>query len=87
MGAAVARLGDGSNHGGVIISASSDVKANGTGVARDGDLHSCPIPTHGVTAINANSSVKANGHSIATVGSTTGCGATISSGSPNVNAS
>lgn len=82
----VARLGDSSSHGGTIVSASSTVKANGIGVARNGDLHSCPIPTHGTTAISSNSSVKVESQSIITVGCVAGCGAVISSGSPDVNA-
>lgn len=78
----VCRLGDTSNHGGVIISASSDVLANGIGVARQGDLHACPIPGHGVTAITTGSpDTNANGQPIARVGDSCGCGATLNSGS------
>jgi uncharacterized Zn-binding protein involved in type VI secretion len=83
---AVARLGDPSSHGGTIISASSDVKANGIGVARQGDMHNCPIRGHGVTPLTAIAQTKTNGRQTITVGATAGCGATIVSGSPNVNA-
>lgn len=83
----VARLGDTSSHGGTIITASSDIKANGIGVARDGDLHSCPIPTHGVTPLSSGSTTKVNGRSVIRVGDTAGCGAAIVSGSPDVGAS
>lgn len=81
--AAIARLGDTSNHGGSIISASPNVIVNGRGVARVGDSHSCPIRGHGVTAIVSTplTTARANGQQIACVGATTGCGATISSGS------
>lgn len=85
--AAVARLNDTSSHGGSIISASANVKANGRGVARQGDLHQCPIPGHGTTSLTAVvTSENANGRKIITVGATAGCGAVINSGSPNVTA-
>ena len=48
-GRLVVRLGDGSTHGGIVITASDTVTAEGPGVARIGDLHDCPI--HGVTPI------------------------------------
>lgn len=84
---AVARLGDTSDHGGVIISASSNVKANGIEVARQGDQHSCPIKGHGITPLTASvTDVKVNGRLVITIGSQAGCGAVIDSGSPDVNA-
>jgi len=46
-----ARLGDISNHGGVIITSAALTMVNGIPVARMGDLHSCPIKGHGVTPI------------------------------------
>lgn len=83
----VVRLGDTSSHGGTVISASTNVKANKIGVARDGDLHSCPIPNHGITSISAAlSKSKANGRKIAVVGDSVGCGATLTSGSHDVKA-
>lgn len=85
--AAVARLGDTSSHGGSIISASSDVMANGIGVARAGDSHACPISGHGVTPLSPiTSKSMVNGRLVITVGATAGCGATITTGSPNVGA-
>jgi len=84
---AVARLGDPSSHAGEIISASEDVIVNGIGIARMGDLHSCPIPGHGITPIvTASQTVMANGNGVARVGDQAGCGAIISAGSPNVEA-
>lgn len=82
---AVARLGDTSDHGGVIISASGNVKVNGIGIAREGDMHSCPLPGHGVTALISGSKNNANGRKIIRIGDTAGCGAVIVSGSSNVN--
>ena len=80
---AVARLGDTSDHGGVIISAGSKYRCDGILVARVGDLHSCPIPGHGVTAISTGSGkVKSEGQFVAAVTSVVGCGATIITGSP-----
>jgi uncharacterized Zn-binding protein involved in type VI secretion len=68
----------------VIITASSDVLANDIGVARQGDLHSCPIPGHGITAITTGSpDTDANGQPVARIGDTCGCGATLVSGSPD----
>jgi uncharacterized Zn-binding protein involved in type VI secretion len=83
---AVARLGDTSSHGGTIISASSNVNADGKGVARAGDQHSCPIHGHGVTALTSSSAVKNGGHGLVRVGDTAGCGAVIIAGSPTVTA-
>jgi uncharacterized Zn-binding protein involved in type VI secretion len=81
--AAVARLNDTTDHGGVIISASPDVFADGIKVARVGDNHSCPIQGHGVTSIETGSNTSfANNKKIARVGDSVGCGATIISGSP-----
>lgn len=80
----MARLGDPSNHGGVIISSASRTMANGILVARMGDLHSCPLPGHGVTPIVTGSGkTLVEGRPIARVGDSTGCGAVIASGSSN----
>lgn len=80
----VARLGDTSDHGGTLITASEDTFANGIGVARHGDLHDCPIDGHGVTAMSSDSTVIVNGRPVVRVGlDQAGCGAVISSGSPD----
>jgi uncharacterized Zn-binding protein involved in type VI secretion len=86
MGSPVARLGDVSDHGGHITTASSNVKANGVGVARAGDSHSCPVIGHGVTALSSGSTVKANGLSVVRVGDRAACGAMITGGSATVRA-
>lgn len=83
--AAVARFGDSSTHGGSITSASSDVKANGKGVARQGDILQCP--SHGPRPITAiTSKTRVNGRLVVTVGAVASCGAIINQGSPNVDA-
>jgi len=79
----VARLGDPSDHGGVIISSSARTYADGILIARVGDLHDCPIPGHGVTPILTGSpNLEIEGKPAARVGSVCGCGAVISNGSP-----
>lgn len=73
-----ARLGDASDHGGTVISASETVFADGLGVCRDGDLHSCPIPGHGVTAFTSGSTRSADGRGIVrTETDACGCGAKV----------
>jgi uncharacterized Zn-binding protein involved in type VI secretion len=83
----VARVGDTSSHGGQIQTGSADVIVNGSSVARVGDTFGCP--THGPNPIVSSpvSGKFANGSPIATVGATTQCGAVITEGSTNVNAS
>lgn len=77
----VARLGDKSDHGGVIISSASKTTCEGKLVARVGDLHSCPIPGHGVTPIVTGSpQYTTEGQKTARTSSLTGCGAHIIGG-------
>lgn len=83
---AVSRVGDHSDHGGTIITGSSNLKVNGIAVARAGDLHQCPIRGHGTTALSSIAKATNGGRGIITVGATAGCGATITQGSPNVTA-
>lgn len=81
MGNAVARIGDTSDHGGVIISSASKTIVEGKLVARVTDRHSCPIPGHGVTQITTGSpQFVAEGQKVARTGSLTGCGAKIIGG-------
>lgn len=84
---AVSRLGDTSNHGGTITSASTDVKNGGLGIARNGDTFNCPIhgPNKTLTAITTKTRV--NGQLVITVGAQVSCGAIITQGSSNFNAS
>jgi len=82
---AVSRLGDSSTHGGSIISASTNKKANSKGIARQGDQFQCP--THGLQTLNAiTTKTFVDGRLVITVGAHVTCGATITQGSPNVNA-
>lgn len=85
--ALIARLGDGSSHGGVIISSASVTKTEGVLTARVGDLHSCPIPGHGITPIvNGSGNFKCESAITAVSGSICGCGAVIIAGSTVSNA-
>ncbi|MBN3839269.1 PAAR domain-containing protein [Burkholderia sp. Ac-20349] len=86
MGNAIARLGDSSDHGGTITSASGDVLVNGIGAARAGDTHVCPISGHGTTTLSSTSTVMVNGRAVVRIGDTAGCGAKITRGSPSVSA-
>jgi uncharacterized Zn-binding protein involved in type VI secretion len=83
--AAVARLGDTSSHGGAIVTASTNVRANGQGVARQGDILQCP--SHGPKALTAiTTKTRVNGRLVITVGAHAACGAVITQGSPTVDA-
>ena len=75
----IARLGDGSDHGGSIISVTTQhTNAEGKLVARVYDLHSCPIPGHGVTPIVTGAGTfKCEGSLVALDTSICGCGASI----------
>ncbi len=81
---AVVRLGDISNHGGVIITACANVIVNGIHVAVNGSLHSCPLPGHGITAMTSNSTTIADGQPVVRVNiDQAGCGAIIPMASPD----
>jgi uncharacterized Zn-binding protein involved in type VI secretion len=78
-GNAVIVIGDPSSHGGHVITGSANMLLQGTGIARVGDMHSCPITGHGITPIVSSPSIAtANGEIIAVTGAVAGCGAVIS---------
>jgi len=79
----IIRIGDPGSHGGSITTGSPDTFANGLKVARVGDTYNCPI--HGPNPIATGSpNTTANGQAVARVGDTTTCGATLQTGSPDV---
>lgn len=79
------RLGDTSDHGGEIITASPTVLVDSLAVARLGDILDCPL--HGPSPIiTASATVSADGIFVARAGDTTDCGATLLVGSPDVSA-
>lgn len=79
--ARVARYGDASDHGGVIIGGSPVSSADGRPIARVGDPHSCPI--HGVTPMVSGSAIDwTDGRPTCRIGDAAACGARIKTGSP-----
>jgi uncharacterized Zn-binding protein involved in type VI secretion len=79
----VVRLGDRSDHNGMMKTASSNYKVNGRYVCRVGDIHRCP--DHGDTPIvSTPNSKEFNGAKIATVGAIAACGAILIEGSEDV---
>ncbi|TXH35311.1 MAG: PAAR domain-containing protein [Rhodospirillaceae bacterium] len=79
----VCRLGDVSDHGGTLITASSTVKTDGIAACRDQDLHDCPLPGHGVTPVTGTGIARLDGgRPRVRIGDVAGCGAAMSSGSP-----
>ena len=78
MSAPVAKLGDISSHGGVIIGGATRTMVEGAPVARMGDMHVCPIYGHGVMPIiHGNMTSSAEGMPVARLGDTVACGAVI----------
>jgi len=79
----VCRLGDTSNHGGVLITASDDIFTDGIPACRDQDLHSCPLPGHGITPVTGTGvSALDGGRNRIRIGDVAGCGAVMNTGSP-----
>ncbi|MGV2293063.1 PAAR domain-containing protein [Trinickia sp. YCB016] len=79
-----ARVGDPIAHGGSIASGSGDVFINGQNAAYVGGS-SAPCSIHGGGSVASGAgSVFINGNNAAFVGSSTGCGAAVSNGSPDV---
>ncbi len=85
-----ARIGDASNHPGVLAGAgAATVVIAGLPAARLGDPHACAFPApagpHPSNAISKGSTtVKIGGQWAARKGDLTACGAQIISGAPNV---
>lgn len=81
MAEKIARLGDSSSHGGMIIASGQDgtVIVEGKEVAVKGALHSCPIEGHGTTSIETDldGNFYVNGKNVVLNGSIAGCGAVI----------
>ena len=81
MSQPIARRGDGSSHGGIIVSGASRTLCEGKPIARVGDSHVCPIEGHGTTPIVSGSpKFIVEGRQVARTGSVTGCGASIIGG-------
>lgn len=81
MSKKVALVGDGSDHGGSLISSGQDgsLKVGGVAAAVEGAQHSCPVKGHGVTSVIAVTTKSYhNGKLILTEEATAGCGAKLS---------
>lgn len=77
------RLGDTSDHGGEMVSASATIIINGLPVCIDKDIHSCPILGHGDTEVTGTAGPENNGIPYIRTGDKAGCGAVITAGSPD----
>lgn len=81
----IIRLGDKTDHGGEVISASSTFICLGKGVARVGDMVTCPKTGHGVNPIiEGASTVMDQGIAIAFDGHKAACGCKLISSLPTV---
>lgn len=80
---ALIRLGDPSDHGGRMVSASGKATINGVVGCVSGDMHVCPIKNHGTTSVTGTSKLTSNGIRHIRVGDVAGCGAVLVSGSGN----
>ncbi|MEM5277873.1 PAAR domain-containing protein [Cupriavidus taiwanensis] len=72
-------LGDKTDHGGVVITASGNTSTNGKGIACVGDRVTCPRSGHdGTTVIvTGDPNVIIDGRAAARHGDKTACGATL----------
>ncbi|MDR0777431.1 MAG: PAAR domain-containing protein [Azonexus sp.] len=75
-------LGDKTNHGGVVISASGTTDCNGKGIARIGDKVTCPRDGHGsvTTIVTGDPTAVIDGRPAARHGDKTACGASLIAG-------
>lgn len=72
-------LGDQTDHGGVVVSASETTDCNGKGIARVGDKVTCPKRGHGsvTTIATGDPTALIDGRAAARHGDKTVCGATL----------
>lgn len=80
----VVRLGDKSDHDGMMVTASGTITVDNKLVCVDGDLHDCPKRGHGKTPVKATGQAFAGGRRIIVVGDVAECGAIITAGSLTV---
>lgn len=78
MGLPIVRMGDKTSSGGVVVSASLTHFIMGLGIARVGDLVTCPITAHGVNRIlEGAATFTVGGKSVALDGHRCACGCTL----------
>ncbi|AIY42075.1 hypothetical protein LT85_2917 [Collimonas arenae] len=83
MALSIIRLGDKTTHGGVVISASSIHTIRGLGIARVGDMVTCPQSGHGTNPIVEGSpTFTIDGRQVALHGHHTACGCALISSIP-----
>ena len=72
-------LGDKTNHGGTVITASPTSDCDGKGIARVGDQVTCPRKGHGrvTTIVTGDPTALIDGRPAARHGDKTACGATL----------
>ncbi|QBH97048.1 PAAR domain-containing protein [Limnobaculum zhutongyuii] len=76
-------LGDATDHGGRVITASSSLYFEGKVVALVGDLVSCPVDGHGVNPIiEGDNTLLDNGRAVVTHFCLTACGCHVLSNAP-----
>lgn len=81
MGRPVIKLGDVTDHGGVVVTASPASDTGGIPIARIGDLTVCPIPGHGSPPIvTGDPTCIVDGSPVARHGDKTACGASLIAG-------
>lgn len=78
MARPVVRLGDKTTHGGAVISASPIHTVRGIGIARVGDMVTCPQPGHGSNPIIEGSpTFSIGGRKVALHGHKAACGCSL----------
>lgn len=82
MGLPISRVGDITDHGGIIVTGSGDSTSEGRPIARVGDIGYCPLPDHPSIFIIVTGCTTAttDGRATARVGSACSCGATVVTG-------
>ena len=74
----IVRLGDSTSHGGKVISASSTHLIDGIGIARVGDMITCPIAGHSINSIvEGAATYLIGGRRVALHGHRCACGCTL----------
>lgn len=78
MALPVVRLGDSTSHGGKVMSASTRHFIDGIGIARVGDLITCPQSGHGINSIvEGAATYLIGGRMVALHGHRCACGCTL----------
>jgi uncharacterized Zn-binding protein involved in type VI secretion len=82
----VVRLGDTSDHGGKMITATGGFTVDDLPGCVSGDMHQCPQKGHGTTSVMSSSNCTGLDRAIIRTGDFAGCGARIVVGSGSTTA-